>query len=206
MPDLSGSIESSDWEDIDEDAHALADALVTAMDNARDQIRSSRPILPAGCIGRIKERWSPLMRVAHAAGGNWPDVTWKLIERDMHETEMEREDGLSKRPPAVVLLQDLHAVWPESSPFCSTSILIAFLRAHNPSYWCASSDYPRDLTAQRMGRLLSQAFKIFASKNSEDVRGYRRERFETAWRRFGLTPSNEPSGTAGNRRTVGGES
>jgi hypothetical protein len=204
MPDLTGAVESSDWEDIDEDAHALADALKNAMESTREHIRTARPALPSGCIGRIKERWFPLMRVADAAGGAWPKIAWQLIERDMHEVEMEREDGLSKRPPAVVLLHDLHEVWPQDAVFCSSSTLILQLKAHNPGYWCASPDYSRDLTAQRMGRLLSQGFKIFASKNSDDVRGYSRSKFETAWRRFGLTPSNELSGTAETAGTVGG--
>ena len=192
MPDLYGVVESSDWEEIEADAADLAESLVQAIEVAREFIRTVRPPLPAGCVGRMKEKWNPLKRVAEAAGGVWPEITDRLIERDLNEAEMEREDGLMKLPPQMVLLTDLHKVWPTEEPFVSASELVRLLIAANPDYWDVSSAYGRSLTVQRLGRILAQV-KVRSSKDSKDHRGYQQAQFEIAWRQSGITPRSEPS-------------
>lgn len=193
MPDLYGAVETSDWEEIEPDAQDLAEALTQAMDGVRDYVRTVRPDLPKGCTGRLKEKWNPLKRVAAAAGGGWPEVTDQLIERDVRETEMEREEGLLKLPSAVVMLTDLHTIWPEAEPFLHSTELVRRLIQQNPDYWDAGSAYGRALTVQRLGRTLVQGVKVHSSKNSKDQRGYHRSQFLKAWRQFGITPQSEPS-------------
>src|SRR5690606_33338411 len=56
MPDLAGSVRSSDWEDIEADAEQLGVALAQEMDRARDLVAGSRPDLPEKCIGRMREK------------------------------------------------------------------------------------------------------------------------------------------------------
>jgi hypothetical protein len=192
MPDLHGTVESSDWEEIEPDAFDLSERLTQAMEGAREYIRTVRPDLPAGCVGRMKEKWNPLKRVAAAAGGAWPETVDRLIERDMEEAEMEREDGLMKLPPQMVMLNDLYAIWSPGEAFISTSELVHRLIGHNPDYWDVNSSYGRALTVQRTGRILSQ-LKLRASKNEKDQRGYARAIFETAWRQSGIAPADEPS-------------
>lgn len=192
MPDLYGTVESSDWEEIEPDATDLATNLREAMEHQRDFIRNVRPELPNGCIGRMKEKWAPLARVAAAAQGNWPAVTNALIERDIQEVQLEREEGLMSMPPQMVLLSDLKAVWMDAETFVGTTELVRRLIAHNPNYWDVQSAYGRALTVQRMGKILAQV-KVRASKDSKDHRGYQRGAFEIAWRQSGLTPRTEPS-------------
>jgi hypothetical protein len=192
MPDLYGVVESSDWEEIEADANELGATLASAMDAARDFIRTVRPPLPTGCVGRMKEKWNPIKRVATAAGGSWPAVADRLIERDIQEAEMEREEGLMKLPPQMVMLTDLHAVWAEEEAFVSAGELVRRLISENPDYWDVSSAYGRSLTVQRMGRILAQV-KVRSSKNSKDQRGYQRAQFQIAWRQSGITPRTEPS-------------
>jgi hypothetical protein len=196
MPDLYGAVESSDWEEIEGDAHDLAQSLTEAMEGAREFVKSVRPSLPAGCVGRMKEKWNPLKRVAAAAGGEWPATVDRLIERDMQEALMEKEEGLMKLPPQMVLLADLYAVWDVDEPFVNTSELVRRLISENPDYWDVSSAYGRALTVQRMGRLLAQ-LKIRASKNSTDQRGYLRSAFSKHWRQSGIAPVSEPSEPSG---------
>jgi hypothetical protein len=191
MPDLYGVVESSDWEEIEGDAHDLAASLTEAMEGAREFVRTVRPLLPDGCVGRMKEKWNPLKRVAAAAGGTWPATVDQLIERDMQEALMEKEEGLMKLPPQMVLLADLYAVWDNEEPFVNTSELVRRLISANPDYWDATSAYGRALTVQRMGRLLAQ-LKIRASKNSSDQRGYLRTAFAKHWRQSGIAPVIEP--------------
>ena len=197
MPDVYGVVSPSDWEEIEPDALDLGEALANILEQFREDVRMSRPDLPAGCTGRMREKWNPLARVADVAGGRWPAVVAQLIERDLAEVEMERAEGLLNLPPAMVLLKDLFAIWDDAEPFLPTSTLIDRLVQKNPDYWGDYSSYGKRLTAQRMGRLIVQSTKIHSTKNAMDVRGYARERFMKAWRQLGILPTFEPSGTVG---------
>lgn len=193
MPDIHGTVTPSDWEEIEADAIDLGTNLAAALDSHRDEIRTARPELPAGCTGRMREKWGPLARVAAIAGGNWPHVVNDLINRDIEEVAMEREEGLLTLPPAMVLLRDMHDVWPTDEPFVSSTAVIELLVNHNPEYWGELSAYGKRLTAQRMGRMLVQGAKIHSTRNAIKVRGYNRAQFVKAWRQLGITPAIEPA-------------
>ena len=197
MPDVHGTVQYSDWEEIEPDAIDLGDDLARTLDSVRDEIRLVRPVLPEACTGRLREKWNPLARVAAVASGRWPAVVTELIIRDIQEVETERAEGLLNLPPGMVLLRDLHAVWREEESFLSTATLIDRLVATNPEYWGEHSSYGKRLTAQRMGRLIVQSTKVYSTKNAADVRGYMRERFARAWRQLGITLPFDPSATVG---------
>jgi hypothetical protein len=91
MPDLNGAVEDSDWELIADEAKILKER-VSAWAAVVSGMVAGLPVdLPAGCIGRAKEKWRPLKRVAAAAGGVWPTVCDELIVRDLAESAAERE-------------------------------------------------------------------------------------------------------------------
>ncbi|WP_348613929.1 DUF3631 domain-containing protein [Kocuria rhizophila] len=187
MPDFSGQAEDTDWEEIDAEATELRDHLASVVEQARELI-AVKPPLPEGCRGRMAEKWRPLARVAHAAGPEWAQKVDDAARHDMEEAEQDREDGMTTDRPAVVLLKHLAELWPEDKTFETTRRLIDDLVMSHPETWGVASSYGRELTAQRMGRLLSQGFKIHADKVN-GVRGYKRAALLTAWTRFGLTPS-----------------
>jgi hypothetical protein len=191
MPDLEGRVESSDWEEIEEEAEELGRRLAEAAEEAREFVRTVRPELPEGCIGRSKERWSPIKRVAAAAGGNWTAIADELIERDMAEAEMDKEDGINHLPPAVVLLKDVRDVWQSGDAFTPSSVLIHRLIQHNPVMWGQASSYGKELNAQRLGRMLVTAFKLHSARQGDSRRGYFRASLEKVWRRMGITPPDE---------------
>ncbi len=91
--------------------------------------------LPDGCIGRSKEKWRPLKRIAVAAGGHWAKIADDLIEKGLEEEAAVRDAGLRKQPPGMVLLTDLYAVWPKDEDFMPTRELVDLLVDHNPGYW-----------------------------------------------------------------------
>lgn len=193
MPDLDGTVESSDWEDLDDLAYDLQDALQTAMDGCRDLVKAARPELPEGCTGRLREKWNPLARVAAVAGGEWPGIVTVLIKRDMEEIEMEREDGLANMPPRMHLIHDLFGIWEEAEHFIPTSQIISRLQTEHPDRWGVNAVTGKKLTPQGMGRMLSQ-MKVYAGKDTTtDVRGYFRAAILPVWRRFNITPQAEPS-------------
>lgn len=203
MPDLEGRVESSDWEEIEEDAQLLGARLIEAAEEVREFVRTVRPPLPEGTIGRVKERWNPIKRVATAASPEWAAIADELIRRDIAEAELDKEDGVTHMPPAIVLLRDIHAVWEQEEPFIATSELLGRLIQHNPGMWGALSGYGKELNVQRLGRMLVTAFKLHSTRQGDSRRGYYRKAFETVWRRLGITPRNQTDGTDETGQTDG---
>jgi hypothetical protein len=194
MPDVDGSIEESDWEWIEDDARQLGKALAAWADTVRDQVRTTRPDLPLEIKGRARERWSPLKRVAEAAGGRWPAVVDQLALEDIAEQEMAREEGAVIQRPHVVLMQHLAEVWEDGETFVATERLIDRLVEAHPDTWGELSTFGKRLTAQRLGRMLSGNYKIHTSRpDANGPRGYTLASLSTALRRFGLTLGNRPA-------------
>lgn len=186
MPDLDGVIEDSDWEVIEVEAQALRARIETFADSVRGDVAGMNVDLPKNCVGRAKEKWRPLKRVAVAAGGHWAKVADELIARALNEDADEREAGLRSLPPGMVLMTDLQAVWP-ADDFVPTKELVTKLILHNPEYWGSASAYGKPLTDTRMGRMVAQASKITSVRpGGAGPRGYRKSEFHQVWHRLGI--------------------
>jgi hypothetical protein len=193
MPDLDGTVEDSDWELIEADAEQLRTGLAAWAESVRDQVRGSQVALPARCIGRSKEKWRPLKRVAVAAGGDWSAIVDRLINKSLAEDEAEREAGLKTLPPGMVMLTDLFKVWPDDALFVATRTLVSKLITHNPDYWGTASNYGKALTETRLGRLVTQAAKVTSIRRGGlPPRGYLRSQLQPVWRRLGIAPPPQP--------------
>jgi len=187
MPDLNGVAEDSDWEYIEDDALKLGTRVAEFADEVRDEVRGLKPDLPEGCIGRAKEKWRPLKRVAVAAGSHWPAIADDLIRRDLAESAAERESGLQSLPPGMVMMRDLLEVWPDGEDFVPTAELIPKLIQHNAEYWGMRSAYGKDLTSRRMGLLISQASKVTSGRvGGRGPRGYYRSELAPIWTKLGI--------------------
>jgi Protein of unknown function (DUF3631) len=189
MPDLDGTVEDSDWEEIEDQANALKYRIEVWADAVRGDVRGMAVPLPAGCIGRSKEKWRPLKRVAVAAGGDWPHIVDRLIGKSLAEDEAERDAGLKTQPPGMVMLTDLFTIWPADETFMPTRELVGMLIIHNPEYWGALSNYGKPLTETRLGRLVTQAAKVTSSRpGGRGPRGYLRSTLDPVWHRLGIGP------------------
>jgi hypothetical protein len=190
MPDLDDQIEESDWEAITDDATALRDTAARWADNIRADIKGLTVELAQKCIGRSKEKWRPMKRIAVLAGGHWPETTDRLIARNLAEDAAEREAGLKAQPPGMILLTDLHHIWPAGEPgeqLVPTRDLVSRLIAHNPDYWGLGSPYGKALTETRFGMLLSQAAKVTSCRpGGAGPRGYLRSQLAPVWHRLGI--------------------
>ena len=194
LPDLEGQAEESDWELIENDALNLRARIEQWADQIRDDLRTCRPPLPDGITGRFREKWSPLRRVAELAGGDWPHRIDSMALADKEQYQMDKEDGLVRDRPAVLLLHHLLAVWPEEAVFMPTSSLLEMLISRYPDAWGVASPYGKPLTAQRFGRMLATAYKLNSTRQANDgPRGYTRAALDQIWRRMRLLPL---SGTA----------
>lgn len=190
MPDLDDQIEESDWEAITDDAIALRDHIARWADSIRTEIKGLKVELPNKCIGRSKEKWRPFKRIAVLANGHWPETTDRLIARNLAEDAADREAGLKALPPGMVLLTDLHHIWPHGEAgelLVPTRELVAALIAHNPDYWGLGSPYGKALTETRFGKLLSQAAKVTSCRpGGAGPRGYLRSQLVQVWHRLGI--------------------
>ncbi len=213
LPDIEGRVEESDWELIDQDARDLGEHLAAWAEGVRDDVRLTRPDLPEGIKGRARERWSPLKRVADACGGRWPTVVDQLALNDKEQQDMDREDGMVRDRPAVLLLKHLHTLWPDGELFVPTTSLVAALVANHPEEWGIGSPFGKALTAQRLGRMLASSYGVNSSRvGGRGLRGYARASLTTVWRRMGVeqaerrsapVPNTHPNQTGASGATGG---
>lgn len=186
MPDLDGIVEDSDWEHIEADVKVLQDRVIEFADQHRATVTCD-VTLPKGCVGRSKEKWRPLKRVAVAAGGHWPGTADQLILRGLAEDDHDRDAGLRALPAGMVLMTDLRAVWPDDDDLVPTKDLVARLVLHNPEYWGENSGYGKALTDTRFGRMVTQASKVTSQRpGGRGPRGYTKSQFIQVWHRLGI--------------------
>lgn len=202
FPATEGDVEESDWEVLEPDVRDLGARIAAWADTIRADVRRTRPEVPRGCIGRVKERWLPLKRVAVFAGADWPARVDQMILNDLDQIARDREEGLSSMPIHVHLLRDLHDLFmQQGEDFMPTADVLSLLVSGHPERWSESSPFGKRLTAQRMGRMLVKHFAVRSGKDATDRRGYYAASFARAWRATGLedsrrstdAPSREPS-------------
>jgi hypothetical protein len=196
MPDLDDTVEDSDWELIEEQAKLLQSEIVGWGETAREQVKGMVVELPEGCIGRSKEKWRPLKRVAVAAGGPWPAITDRLINLSLAEDAAEREAGLKTLPVGMVMMTDLHVIWPEGEKFVGTRDLVSKLIQHNPEYWGSNSSYGKALTDTRFAQIVMRAARVTPHRvGGRGPRGYLWSELAPVWRRLriGLGAPGEPA-------------
>jgi hypothetical protein len=191
LPATEGKIQASDWEYLDEIVSELAKEIEFTADEYREQIRHSRPNLPTGCVNRLKERWSPLKRIADVAGKEWSNRVDELIVRDIALTNEQVENSELQVSPNVQLVRDLYLIYKEETVFKSTNHLVLRLIELNPEQWSSNSYYGKDLTAQRLGRILATGFGVHSQRTGDSPRGYHSKVFDTIWVRLGI--SNRPT-------------
>lgn len=185
MPDLDDTVEDSDWELIEEHAKELQTVIADWAETAREQVKGLVVELPEGCIGRSKEKWRPLKRIAVVAGGRWPAITDRLINLSLAEDTAEREAGLKTLPVGMVMMKDLYTVWPDGENFMGTRDLVSKLINHNPEYWGANSGYGKALTDTRFAQIVMRASRVTPHRvGGRGPRGYLRSALEPVWRRL----------------------
>src|SRR5690606_27207792 len=96
---------------------------------------SHRPTMPPGVTARFREKWQPLARVAHVAGGRWLDAVMELAAADVEQVRLDREEGLAIEKPAVLLLRHIINLWPLGEPFWATTDLVDTLVMEHPEVW-----------------------------------------------------------------------
>jgi hypothetical protein len=197
LPDRAGTISPSEWRYIEDEAKALAEKIQATADKIREQARllDIRPKLPKGCNNRMSERWQPLRIIAELADPYWANRVDELINRDI-EAEKELADNPDiQLSPSQQVMKDLYSIFEFETETLTTDLVVQKLIRLNPAIWSSQSGYGKDLTRQRLGRILTSAYGIGAKRFNANQRGYYRAQFESVWAAYGITEviQNKPT-------------
>ena len=143
-------------------------------------LEDADPSLPEALDDRAMDNWRPLVAIADAAGGDWPERARKaaLLLSSLAEDES----------VGVLLLADIRRVFDTKkvARIASTE-LSAALGAMEDSPWAEYGRVERPISSKKVALLLRE-FGIVPQDITLDgkrhANGYRREQFEDAWKRY----------------------
>jgi hypothetical protein len=141
------------------------------------------------------------------AGGRWPAAVHQMALADKEQYEMDKDDGLIREKPAILLLRNIYDVWPEGAAFLPTAELLDLLVSRFPTSWGSEGPFGKSLTAQRMGRMLASNYKVnSARQRSDGPRGYLYANLDAVWHRMAVAGSDTSlklTGQSGATGTTG---
>jgi putative DNA primase/helicase len=180
------------------DAHRK---LARLADQLRSKIEASTPPAPIGLNDRAFDNWRPLILIADALGGEWPERARRAAINISQHSDRESVDHGEQ------LVRDIRAVFQESDMPTALTVqqLHRRLLRHSDGRW-EEFERGHPLTAGKLGRMLS-AFGI-ASKpmrvNGKVARAYRLIDFEDVFSRY--CPSAHDPEPASSPASNGGAS
>ena len=160
------------------DGHKLRDELAAWISAVRAELVDAWPKLPDGIEDRNADVWEPLLAIADAAGGHWPERARVTAVTLVTAARESNGGGFG-----VKLLADLRRVF-GTEPSMSTEALIESLCAMDESPWADLRG--KSLDARGLSRRLSKYdVKPKLIRSGERVfRGYERAELVDAWTRY----------------------
>ncbi|POX82196.1 DUF3631 domain-containing protein [Mycobacterium kansasii] len=155
-----------------------------AIDNI-ERLRQADPQMPVE--DRAADTWEPLIAVADAAGGHWPDTARDACIALVNAADSADED----RSLATKLLTDIQATFTEHhTDFLPSGQLVTALRAIDDSPW---SEF--ELNTSKLAYRLRN-FNIKPGRDTTGkIRGYRLDMFTDAFSRYTRQNPSDPSET-----------
>lgn len=155
-------------------------------------LRDADPSLPACLYNRDRDNWRPLIAVADAAGGHWPQTAREIAAA---------LNGRSEDPSeGVMLLADIRQVFEEKvTDRLPTQSLLTALCANEDRPWHDYQDQSYGITDKQLARLL-RVFGIHPNSvrlpDSKTPKGYMRAWFEDAFDRYLPVSRADPASAA----------
>jgi hypothetical protein len=191
--------------------HVLRDRLAEWTATIQDQIAEAWPEMPEGVTDRPADVWEPLLAVADAAGGHWPERARAACVGLIKAAQEGDEASLGVR-----LLTDLRDKVFGGADRMPTAAILEVLLGLDDAPWADLSDdgqNSKPLTARGLSKLLGQ----YVRPNNSPIRprgvrvgsgtpkGYYAEDLTDAWARY-CPPHPEKSATPATSQVIGGES
>jgi len=195
LSDIENRAQESDWEELDISAYQIRLDIMVSVEKFKEQVAYLKPTLPKECIGRFKEKWKPLKRVAVLGDGDWAQRVDRYILQDIENIKEQNENGDSRQTPHIQLAKDLYEIYEGERVFIGTATLVSKLARQNPEYWGETSVFGRAITVQKFGRFLNSKFYLNSQRIGDSPRGYHSNQFESIWKSLGLPPmkATEPT-------------
>ena len=151
--------------------------------SATERMAGSWPAMPPGVSDRPADVWEPLLTVADAAGGCWPDRARQACAWLVRDNA---DRGISL---GIRLLADLRGIF-DGARALTTEDILSQLHELDAAPWADLKGQPLD--ARGLARLLDP-YDIAPAKvkvGGRPLQGYRAEHFADAWTRY-LPPPAE---------------
>jgi len=173
--------------DVEPEAVALRERVERFAAESIELLKAARPDLPADLDDRAQDGAEPLLAIVDLAGGERPHRARAAMVELLEGREV--DDGSHR----VRLLADVHQVFATSDvDRLATIDLLDGLRAIDDAPWAEWSG--KGLTPRGLSKLLGEYAIRPRSIRVDDgstPKGYKREQFEDAWRRY--LPANPAS-------------
>lgn len=165
------------------EGHQLRDRLALWAESVGTATGEAWPDLPPGIVDRPAECWEPLLAVADAAGGLWPDAARAACVA-LCKAALDRRVSLGVR-----LLADLRTIYGEADALHGETIL---QRLHDGDLHGLDADAPwgdlhgKPLSARGLATML-RPYGVKPTKvkvNGRALQGYRRDALWDAWERY----------------------
>jgi len=155
----------------------LHDRLVDWTAGIGDELAAAWPTMPVGVEDRPADVWEPLLAVADAAGGVWPERARSAC------VELVQVAASGEASLGVRLLGELREVFGEADALFTETILDR-LHKLDEAPWADLRGKPLD--GRRLARMLAQ-YEVRSTTVKVDgkaLKGYRREHLHDAWTRY----------------------
>jgi hypothetical protein len=171
------------WRDAQEEAKPLREGLACWASANVEALTEARPDIPSELDDRAADVWEPLLAIADAAGGYWPQRA-RTAALSLSVGERRDNDSLGVR-----LLADIRAIFDERKTDRLSSVQLAdALVANEEAPWGDLRD--KALEPRTLARLL-RPYEVkphVIRLGDATARGYERADFEDAWARYIPTP------------------
>ena len=140
-------------------------------------LEAAEPVMPVE--DRTADTWEPLIAIADHAGDHWPHRARQAL-LDL------QDEGDEEQSERIRLLTDCHTAFGDEAAI-PTAQLLRRLRSDPEAPWADYGPRGDGLTAMKLGKLLGE-FDIRSEQirfpGLGQTRGYRRDAFGDAWRRY----------------------
>ncbi|GAA0691791.1 DUF3631 domain-containing protein [Streptomyces thermocarboxydus] len=175
------------------EGHALRDRLAAWAEQARDQVMGAWPEMPDGVTDRPADVWEPLLAVADAIGGHWPERA-----REACVTLVKASKANDKGSLGVRLLTDLRDHVMVGIDRLPTVAILDRLNALDDAPWADLNGKPLD--NRRLSRMLAEYMTAdnepITSRNIKTagsvLKGYYASDLHDAWQRYCPPPPESP--------------
>jgi Protein of unknown function (DUF3631) len=178
-----------------EQAASLRESLEAWAAEHVDDLSRAEPALPDELDDRAQDAVEPLLAIADLASGEWPSRGRAAFVALRVASAVAEDDSLGIR-----LLIDVHRVLDgQTVARISTHELIEQLAGDEEAPWGDWKGSGKSLPARTLGRLLNR-YGIRSQSvwlaDGNTAKGFKREQFEDAWRRYLPSYPSGPSGPA----------